>query len=120
MISAVVREALRGLVAGRCYPNTFPQAPAVPVWPSIRYSVISQQPVADICGTGDVSTDDTRIQVDIVAKTYGAAITLRDQVITAMVGLDPPAARDGGFEDYDAETETHRCTLDFIFCASSS
>lgn len=119
MISAVVFTALKNLVSNRVYPNTFPQAPAVQTWPAIRYVIISEQPIPDVCGTDDGSTDDTRVQVDAVALTYGAAVALRDQIITAMQGLAPPAVRESGFEEYDSETKTHRCVIDFLFCASS-
>jgi len=119
VISGVVFGALKNLVSNRCYPNTFPQPPAVPIWPAIRYTIISSVNEADLCGTDTVDTDDTRVQVDVVAKTEGAAATLRDQVITAMQTTDPPCARDGWFETYEAETETHRISLDFIFYASS-
>lgn len=121
MIEGVVFAALRSLVSNRVYPNTFPQPPELPVWPAIRYSVISSDNEESICGTDDVSTDDTQVQLDIVARTHGGATTLRDQVIQNMQCLDPPAVRmSGGFQSYDAETKTHRVVLDFMFQASSS
>ncbi len=122
MIEGVVFTALRSLVSDRCYPNTFEQPPdgRLPTWPAIRYTVISTDPTPDICGTDNVSTDDTRLQLDLVAKTHGAALTLRDQVINAMMGLDPPATRQpGGFTDYDEVTKTYRITMDYQFSASS-
>lgn len=120
MIEGVVFTALRGLVMDRCYPSTFPQEPELPVWPAIRYSIISSDNEESVCGTDDVSTDDTRVQVDIVAKTHGAAVALRDLVITNMMGLDPPAARQpGGFQTYDSDTKTHRVVLEYVFQASS-
>lgn len=118
MISAVMFTALRGLVNDRVYPNTFPQG-SVPVWPSIRFVVLSQDAIEDITGTESVITDDVRLQIDVVAKTYGAAITLRDQAINALQNLDPPCVRVGGFEEFDSETTTHRCVLDYVFHPSS-
>lgn len=123
MIEGVVFTALRSLVGDRCYPNTFEQPPdgRLPTWPAIRYSVISSESAVDICGTDNVDTDDTIVQLDIVAKTHGAAVTLRDQVITAMMGLSPPAVRQpGGFTAYDEVTKTYRITLDYLFAGSSS
>lgn len=127
MISGVVFEALKGLVPNavspvtwRCYPNTFMQPDGkLPVWPAIRYQLISSDNVPDICGTDTMDTDDTRVQVDGAAKTYGGMITLRDGIIAAMQATDPPCVRDGLFETYDDETKTHRVSLDFIFYASS-
>lgn len=121
MIEGVIFTALKSLVANRCYPATFLQPDAgLPTWPAIRYTVISADTEVDICGSGFTDTDDTRIQLDIVAKTNGAAIVLRDEVITAMMGLVPPAVRLGnGFQTYDEETKTYRIVLDYLFAASS-
>ena len=122
MIEGVVYNALRSLVGNRCYPATFeqPSDGSLPTWPAIRYTVISNDNVPDICGTGDVDTDDTRVQIDIVAKTHGAVVALRDQVITAMQGLDPPAVRVGnGLQQFSEGTKTYRITLDYLFSASS-
>lgn len=119
MIEGVVYTALKGLVSDRCYPVTFPQPLGLPPWPAIRYTVVSRVNAPDICGTDDVDTDDTRVQVDAVALTHGAVSALRDQIIAAMMGLTPPAVRDGGFSTYDEETKTYREVLDFIFSAST-
>lgn len=124
MIHGVVFTALGPLVANRCYPSTFPQRPDGSLGmalPAIRYTITSSDSITDVCGTDDADTDDTRVQLDIVAMTHGAALTLRDQVITAMMGLDPPAIREaGGFETFDTETKTHRIVLDYLFSASSN
>ncbi|MEO8630200.1 MAG: DUF3168 domain-containing protein [Betaproteobacteria bacterium] len=122
MIEGVIFTALKALVGNRCYPNTFLQPESgLPTWPAIRYTITGSTSEVDICGTDSVDTDDTRVQLDIVAKTNGAAIVVRDQVIAAMMGLDPPAVRDGGgFQTFDDETKTHRIVLEYLFCASSA
>lgn len=120
MIGGVVFDALKSLVSNRCYPNTFPQPPKVPIWPAIRYTVISQEPVPDICGTDVGDTDDTRVQIDCVAASYGDAYALRQSVIAAMQLVAPPCLRDGGFETYDSETKTHRMSVDYLFHPSST
>lgn len=121
MIEGVVFTALRSLVGDRCYPNTFEQPPdaRLPTWPAIRYTLISGDNAFDLCGTDDVGTDDTVVQLDLVAKTHGAVVTLRDQVITAMQGLTPPAVRLSMFNEYDETTKTHRITMDYLFSGSS-
>lgn len=121
MVEGVVFTALRSLVGDRCYPNTFEQPPDghLPTWPAIRYTVISSDNVPDICGTDDADTDDTVVQLDIVAKTYGAAVSLRDSVYAAMQGLDPPAVRQSSFHTYDEDTKTQRIVLTYLFAASS-
>lgn len=120
MIEGVVFTALNSLVNGRCWPNKFEQQADRPLWPAIRYTVVASDNEESICGTDDVSTDDTRVQLDGVALTHGAVLALRDQIIVRMMGLDPPAIRlPGGFQTYDAETKTHRVMLEYLFQASS-
>lgn len=131
MISGVIYSLLSPLVAGgRCTPSRFPQeeigAPgttppslSAPSWPAIRYTIISAVNEPTICGTDNVDTDDTRVQIDVVALTYGGMVTLRDSVINAFMGTTPPCIRNHYFETWDAETKTHRGVLDFTFYASS-
>lgn len=121
MISAVVFTALKGLVNNRCYPIDFPQSDKQPqTWPAIRFTVITAQPVQDVCGTDNGDTDDTTVQVDYVALTYGGMITLRDQGRAAMQNLDPPALRASGSEFRDADTKTVRWTEDYTFYPSTT
>lgn len=122
MIEGVIFTALKGLVGDRCYPSTFPQnadGTFATHWPAIRYTVTSVSPVLDICGTDDVSTDDTRVQIDAVAASHGAVLTLRDQIIAALESTDPPCAREGGFITFDEDTRTHRAVLEYVFNPSS-
>ena len=121
-IHAVIREALRDLVDGRCYPSIFPQDERGNIttkWPAIRYSIVSAVPPSDVCGTGDTTADDTTVQIDIVAKTDGAAQALLEEVITALLDTDPPCVRVSHRLVYDVETRTHRATVDYTFYASS-
>jgi len=121
MIPGVVYTALKALVADRCYPSTFPQSPTNDaIWPAIRYTIISADPVPDICGTDTGETDQTTVQVDYVAKTHGAAVALREQGRAALMATFPPCTRQNGFEIYDSETKTHRATDDYLFQPSSS
>lgn len=119
MIEGVVYELQAPLVEGRCYASTFLQNGDLPRWPAIRYTVVNSENEETICGTDDVSTDDVRVQVDYVAKSHGAMITLRDAGIAAMMTHDPPPARTGGFQTYDEETKTHRAMVEFVFQQSS-
>lgn len=130
MIEGVVFTALRSLVNDRCYPGDFPQeaigapgttVPALssPTWPAIRYTVVSGFSQELICGTDTVDTDDTRVQIDVVASTHGGMIYLRDQVIAVMQSVVPPCARDSLFWTKDAETKTFRCVIDFVFHPST-
>lgn len=121
MISGVIFTALRSLVNDRCYPSKFEQPDGtLPPWPAIRYTVVNANNVPTICGTDDVDTDDTTVQIDVVAKTHGGMVTVRDQVITAMQATYPPCIRDSVFETWDTETKTHRCVLTYTFYASSA
>lgn len=123
MISALIHTTLGSLVGGRVYPNVFPQpqgTPNKPRWPAIRYS-LTYGSTPDICGVPGHSLDDVRAQLDIVADSYGAAVILRDQVISALDSTSPPSIRqDGGFETFDVETKTHRVVLEYVFYPSSA
>jgi hypothetical protein len=119
-----VLGALRGLVADRCYPATFPQdeeGNLTNKWPAIRYTIVSSIPAPDVCGSGDDdSADDTRVQIDCVAKTFGAADALRLQVIAALADIDPPCLRENSSGPlFDAETRTYRAVADYSFYPSS-
>ncbi len=118
MIEGVVFTALRSLVNDRCYPVVFPQG--METWPAIRYQVIDEVPIPDICGTDIGETDDTRVQIDYVAKTHGAAIALKILGRQALASVAPPCIRDGGgFTDFDETTRTYRASDDFLFHPSS-
>jgi hypothetical protein len=129
-VGAVIRTALRSLVNDRCYPNAFPQediavpgttvqATNKPTWPAIRYTLTDAQTDPTVYGTDTVDSDNSTVQIDVVALTYGAMISLRDQVIVAMMTTDPPCTREGYTELKDAETKTHRGILTYQFHAST-
>lgn len=111
--------ALKTLVGNRVSPNEFPQPPAVPTWPAIRYTIVDSIPVVDICGDGDDLTATPRVQLDVVATTYTAVRALRLQVMAAMRAFSPPAILDSSGGDYDTETKTYRERLDYLFHGSS-
>lgn len=118
-VQSAIYQALRALVADRVYPSAFPQGSPTPVWPAIRYTLISIDPAAALCGTVDEGGDDVRVQIDIVAETYAGMRSLRTQVVAALDGTDPPSSRmPGGFEAYDAETRTHRAVVEYRFYQS--
>lgn len=117
MIEGTIYTALSGLVNGRCFPSHFPQDPDLPVWPAIRYLTFNDA-VEDLCGTVGADVDDVRVQIDVVAKTHGGMLTLRDQVITALRSVQC-ARQSGGFQTFDEETKTHRSVLFYLFQQST-
>jgi hypothetical protein len=109
---------LSPLVSNRVYPVTFPQAPAVPVWPAIRYTPTGGAVQFTSCG--DANDPDISIQIDVVATTFGAAITLTESVKTAFNTFSVPAVLDAyPIFDYDYETKTHRAILQYTIAGSS-
>jgi Protein of unknown function (DUF3168) len=111
--------ALKTLVGNRVAPVIFPQPPAVPTWPAIRYS-IETTPIVDACGDGDDSTSDARVQLDVVAKDFPSVRSLRLQVLAAMGAFDPPAVLQFSTGEYDEETKTFREILQYSIHGSSS
>jgi len=119
-IEAELFSVLRSAVSDRVYPSVFPQPlSGVPVWPSIRYSIVSSVPVEDLCGDGDDTTADVRVQIDAVDTTYGKMLALRLLVMAAMRALPTPARLAQSSNDYDEETKTHRAFLEYE-CSGSS
>jgi hypothetical protein len=112
-------SALKSLVGNRVAPVVFPQPPARPTWPAIRYT-IDTTPVVDICGDGDDSTADVRVQLDVVATEHAAVRSLRLQVLAAMDAFTPPAILQFSTGEYDPETKTYREILQYLVHGSSS
>jgi Protein of unknown function (DUF3168) len=117
-LEASLYSALGSLVGNRVAPE-FPQPPAVPTWPAIRYS-IETLAVIDICGDGSDETAETTVILDIVALTYTAARALRQQVLTAMKTFDPPTIAGFGRSEYDVDTKTFREIQEFTIHGSTS
>ena len=112
----------------RIYEGTFPQPPAVPIWPAARYTFAGNTPYPALCGDSDIDADDVRVQVDLVVETSQADLhVLRQAVIAAMStmvvqpGESPlPSTRETDLYEYNGETKTHRFILDFLLYPSSS
>lgn len=119
-VGDILFNALRTIVADRVHPDTFPQEPAVPTWPAIRYTGAGGSVYPTICGDSEPGEDDQRVQIDIVSKTATEREALTDQVRAAMKLVLPPAILQGPPDTtFDAETKTFRCTIDYIFYGSS-
>jgi Protein of unknown function (DUF3168) len=120
-IESQLFTALRGLVSDRVYPTEFPQPEGnePPVWPALRFSIVSSVPVEDLCGDGDDTTADVTVQVDVVATTFDAMRALRLQVMAAMRTLPTPARLSSDFAVRDAETSTHRAVMTYEVSGSS-
>lgn len=118
-VPQTIYTALRALVADRVYPAQFPQGDALPVWPSIRYTLVASDAAPSLCGSGDEDADDCIYQLDIVAESWDNMRALKAQVVTALMDTDPPCSRQSVLETYDADTRTHRAILDYRFQQSS-
>lgn len=121
-ISSAVVTLLGPIVSSRVYRNVFPQPPASPVWPAIRYSFPSVTPYADMCGDGGEEVADFRLQLDVVileSKGPSAFLNLCAQVKSAMATLAPIYVWDGDFEEFDLDTKTNKMTIDYVVYLSS-
>lgn len=109
------------LVANRVYPETFIQPNGnLPVWPAIRYDLISEVPMKMLCGDSGDDAPDTRVQIDAVHKTFKEVRALRLDVMAAMQTFAPPAILENTFSEYDLETKTYRVSMDYVIYKSSS
>lgn len=121
-VEADVVEAIKSRVNDRAYRNRFQQDPERPIWPAARVTVVAAVPDVDICGDGGVATADLHLQIDLaVIEAAGTAAldALKGQVMSDMAAFTPPAIWDGEREEFDEETRTHRCSLDYIVYPSS-
>lgn len=121
-IATALVAALGPTVSNRVYRNVFPQAPSVPVWPSIRYTFISVAAIQDLCGDGGEETADYRVQIDLVdleSKGPTAFATLSATVKAALAPLQPIYVWDSESEDFDVETKTTRLSMDYLVFPST-
>lgn len=116
-----IRALIGSLVAGRYYPNKFPQETGAPTWPAIRGTVVSRDNAIDQCGAGEEHEEDIRLQLDICADTYNEADALFKAVSLALAAADPAWIRQpGGFETPDLEAKVHRFSRDWVLYQSST
>jgi Protein of unknown function (DUF3168) len=120
-IAEELYAALGPLVAGQCYRTIFPQEDGRTVrHPAIRFTLISADPLHDICGDGGQATDDVRVQIDIVAISHAALDPIVAGAVAALKTTATPNRREpGSFETFDVETRLLRRTLDVTFYQSS-
>lgn len=119
-IEQTVVTTLSPFVSNLVHAVTFPQQPAVPTTPAILFTLVSDDPGQDICGAGNDTVADTRVQVDVYSTTFDSARSIRLQVLAAMAALTPPMIYQGGFGTYEPELKLHRCSMDFIQYPSSA
>jgi hypothetical protein len=118
-LEADLFTALTSIVDGRVFPENFPQEDYRPIWPAIRYSLVSvTEPIA-LCGDTQDEAPDTRVQLDLVAPTFAEARALRLEILTAMAAFLPPAIKENDFSGFDHTTKTYRVTLDYVVYKSS-
>jgi hypothetical protein len=112
--------ALGPLVGNRVYPISFPQTGAVPVWPAIRYTIVSTVPAIAMCGDSGDDGADFRIQLDVVDASYSAMRALRLDVLAEMATFVPPAIFENSTDQDDAETKTYRSQIDYVIYKSTA
>ena len=105
------------------YTRTFLQPRGdLPTWPAIRLSVVSSTPYPDACGDGGDEAADFRLQVDVVSLASDGESTaqaLRASVMAEMAALGPEYIWQGESNEFDVETRTFRCALDYTVHLSS-
>lgn len=115
-IGPVIYTALRGLVGGRVYPDTFPQDYA---WPAIRYGIVSAVPSTTVYGSAGDETTEFRVQIDVVARTDTQRDALRRAVQDAMRDVHPPTTALLWQNRYDNETRAFLATMDYLMHPST-
>lgn len=92
----------------RVYPSIAAQGAALPY---IVYTRVSTTPINALDGHSGL--DSVRIQIDCYASTKPRAAALARQVRTLMGGASFKALPQNEFDDYEADTEKFRHSVDF-------
>lgn len=101
-----IQSAISALVSGRCYPLIAPEKPAVPY---AVYFQVANAPEVTIENT--IPVENTRIQVDIFAKTYAESQALAAQIRTAMLTLGAIPLL--SVDLYEQDVKLYRVAQDF-------
>lgn len=100
-----IQAALGALVSGRCYPLVNTNTAIVS--PYITYQVISSSP-----NNISIEEDRVRVQIDLLAKTYGEVKALRNSAKAAMNAFKN-SARIMDFDGYEPASKEFRATLEY-------
>lgn len=101
-----IKTAIGALVSGRCYPLI---APEKPVAPYAVYFQVANAPEVTMETT--VPVENTRVQVDVYAKTYAEAQSLADAARSAMLNLGAVPLL--SVDLYEQEVKLYRVAQDF-------
>lgn len=108
MIQEQLQAVLAPLVAGKSFPNLAAQD-ATP--PYIVYQRVVSVTHNNLLGPSDLQ--NTRVQIDVYAKTYGQAQAMAEDVRTAMqvAGFSNIQLSEQDF--FEVEVRLHRVSLDY-------
>lgn len=107
-----LRACLLSLVGNRVYFATLPlEAVTANVWPCITLPTEIITPDNTVCGASDL--EDYRVQIDLYDRSYGALVTLRTQVFSAVETKFPYAERINDMTDYDNDLKLHRRIVEY-------
>jgi hypothetical protein len=108
-VQETLYTALQSTVGGRLYPLVTPSPVTLPY---AVYQVISQVPSNVLADTPGLF--NTRIQVDVFARTYAECQTLKASVRTAMVsGFGFKATEINTTDLFEEEARLYRVSLDW-------
>ena len=108
MIQEQLQAVLAPLVAGRSFPNLAAQDTALPY---IVYQRVVSVTHNTLQGTTDLQ--NTRVQIDVYAKTYASAQQLAAAVRSAMSTASFTNLQISDQDFYEAEARLHRVSLDY-------
>lgn len=110
IVATRIYNAIKPLVGNRVYPSVLPDGVA---FPCVRYSFpsIAEEPFVD---AGKVILR-YRVQIEIFAKTYSEAVSLRGSVQTAVRSTAGFIEQGVDFDDFEPDTKLFRWVMDFSF-----
>lgn len=100
------------VTGGRVYFSILPmEAVTANLWPCIVLPTEIITPDNTVCGAADL--EDYRVQIDLYSRSYGALVTLRSSVFTAIETKFDTALRINEMVDYDADLKLHRRIVEY-------
>lgn len=104
--------ALNPLVGNRVHFGVLPvDTVTANVWPCIALPTEIITPDNTICGASDL--ENYRVQIDVYGPSYGALVTLRKQIFTAIEAAFSLSERINDMTDYDADLKLHRRIIEY-------
>ncbi len=110
MLAERLVTLLSGVAGGRVYPLVAPQPATTPY---VIYQRVASSVENVLAGNGSPPINNTRLQIDIYAKTYAESQSVADSVESAMLGWSERNVQLSSLDLYEDDVKLFRVLMDF-------